>query len=57
MIFTVTVRATEGDSSNNFFSRESAETWADLAYSCENVYSVEMVNAETGEIIWYKAKG
>ena len=57
MIFTVTVRASEGPSSNNFFSRKSAKTWAELAYSCENVYSVEIINAETGELIWYKAKG
>lgn len=57
MIFTVTARTTEGSSSNNFFSRESAEIWAELAYSCENVYAVEIINAETGEIVYYRAKG
>ena len=39
------------------FGRESAEAWAEMAYECDNVYAVEITNADTGEIVWYKSKG
>ena len=57
MIFTITVKTCEGNTEHNKFGREVAEGFADLAYSCENVYAVEVINAETGEIVYYKAKG
>jgi hypothetical protein len=39
------------------YGREAAETWATMAYDCDNVYAVEIVSAETGELIYYKSKG
>ena len=37
-------------------SRENAESWAEMAYECDNVYAVEITNTDTGELIWYKSK-
>ena len=39
-----------------YFGREKAEEWAEVAYECDNVYAVEIMNAHTGEIVWYKSK-
>ena len=36
--------------------RGNAEAWAEMAYECDNVYAVEITNADTGELIWYKSK-
>lgn len=38
------------------FGRENAEAWAEMAYECDNVYAVEIINANTGEVVWYKSK-
>jgi hypothetical protein len=39
------------------YGRKAAEEWAEFAYDCDNVYAVEIVSAETGELIYYKSKG
>ena len=57
MIFTITVKTYEGNTEHNKFGREVTEGFAELAFGCDNVYAVEVINAETGEIIYYRAKG
>ena len=37
--------------------RENAETLAEQYYECEDIYAVEIINAHTGEVVYYKAKG
>lgn len=57
MIFTITVQTCGDIVKQNKFGRANAEEFAELAFSCENVYSVEVISAETGEVIYYRAKG
>ena len=57
-MFDVTVRIVgEPDHTKRIFGRDSAEAWATMAYGCDNVYAVEIISAETGELIYYKSKG
>ena len=57
-MFDVTVRIVgEPDHTKRIFGRDIAEAWATMAYGCDNVYAVEVVSAETGELIYYKSKG
>ena len=57
-MFDVTVmRNGEPKHTKRVYGREFAETWATMAYDCDNVYAVEIVSAETGELIYYKSKG
>jgi len=57
-MFDVTVmRVGESKDTKRVYGREMAETWATMAYDCDNVYAVEIVSAETGELIYYKSKG
>ena len=57
-MFDVTVmRVGEPRHTKRVYGREAAETWATMAYDCDNVYAVEIVSAETGELIYYKSKG
>ena len=34
-----------------------AEWYFEMAYKCDNVYSVELISAETGEMMHQKCKG
>ena len=57
-MFDVTVkRVGEPNHTKRVYGREVAEAWATMAYDCDNVYAVEIVSAETGELIYYKSKG
>lgn len=57
MMYGVTVRMSGGLSDKKkIFGRENAENWAEMAYDCDNVYSVEIIKADTGEVVWYKCK-
>ena len=42
---------------NRYYGRDIAEMYFEMAYDCDNVYSVELVSAETGEILHIKCKG
>ena len=42
---------------NRYYGRDIAEMYFEMAYDCDNVYSVEIVSAETGEILHMKCKG
>lgn len=57
MMYGVTVRMTGSSSDKKkIFGRENAEAWAQMAYDCDNVYAVEVVKSDTGEVVWYKSK-
>ena len=57
MMYGVTVRMSDGLSDKKkIFGRDNAEKWAEMAYDCDNVYSVEIIKADTGEVVWYKCK-
>lgn len=57
MMYGVTVRMSGGLSDKKkIFGRDNAENWAEMAYDCDNVYSVEIIKADTGEVVWYKCK-
>ena len=57
MMYGVTVRMVGVPSDEKkIFGRENAEAWAQMACECDNVYSVDIINAETGEVVWYKCK-
>ena len=42
---------------NRYYGRDIAEMYFEMAYDCDNVCSVELVSAETGEILHMKCKG
>lgn len=57
MMYGVTVRMSGSLSDKKkIFGRKNAENWAEMAYDGDNVYSVEIINADTGEVVWYKCK-
>lgn len=57
MIYGITVRMSGVPSDKKrIFGRENAENWAQMAYDCDNVYAVEVVKSDTGEVVWYKSK-
>ena len=57
MMYGVTVRMTGSPADKKrIFGRENAEVLAEMAYDCDNVYSVEIIKADTGEVVWYKCK-
>lgn len=38
-------------------NRNLAEILAENYYECDDVYAVEIANADTGELLYYKSKG
>ena len=42
---------------HHYYGRDIAEMYFEMAYKCDNVYSVELISAETGEIFHLKSKG
>lgn len=58
MIFDVNTKMVGmSDDEKRIFGRDNAEAWANMAYECDNVYAVEVINADTGEVVYYKSKG
>ena len=52
------VRTTEEETHTHYYyGRDIAEWYFEMAYKCDNVYSVELISAETGEMIHQKCKG
>lgn len=45
------------DGIKKIYGRDNAEEFANQAYDCDNVYAVEIINADTGEVVYYKSKG
>ena len=57
-MYDLIVRTTEMKThTNSYYDRDIAETYFEMAYDCDNVYSVNLVSAETGEILHTKCKG
>ena len=57
-MYDLIVRMTEMKThTNSYYDRDIAETYFEMAYDCDNVYSVDLVSAETGEILHTKCKG
>lgn len=45
-----------GKETIKFMDRATARAMADLYLDCEDVYCVEMLNAHTGELLFYEMK-
>ena len=57
-MYDLIVRTTKMEThTNSYYDRDIAETYFKMAYDCDNVYSVNLVSAETGEILRMKCKG
>lgn len=57
-MYDLIVRTTKMEThTNSYYDRDIAETYFEMAYDCDNVYSVDLVNAKTGEILRMKCKG
>lgn len=57
-MYELTVRTTtEGNEKIKISSRTFAEKLANQYYDCIDVYCVEIINANTGEILYLRAKG
>lgn len=57
-MYELTIRTTtEGNEKIKIGSRNFAEKLANQYYDCIDIYCVEIINAETGEILYLRAKG
>ena len=57
-MYNLVIHTTEKEvHTNHYYGRDIAEMYFEIAYDCDNVYSVELVSAETGEILHMKCKG
>lgn len=57
-MYELTIRTvSEGNEKVKIGSRTFAEKLANQYYDCIDVYCVELINAETGEIVFLRAKG
>ena len=56
-MYELTIRSLETKESIKVAFRECAENLANDYYDCIDVYSVEITDATTGEILYLKAKG
>ena len=45
-----------GEERIKFMNRATARTMANIYLECEDVYCVEMLNAYTGELLFYEMK-
>ena len=56
-MFSLTIKTTAGNVSESYRNRYTAEAIADRNYKCKDVYAIELINGETGELLYYKHKG
>lgn len=57
-MYDLVVHTTERETrTNRYYGRDIAEMYFEMAYDCDNVDSVELVSAETGELLHMKCKG
>ena len=56
-MFEITIKTITSAIKKLGFTRENAELIANTAYICDDVYAVEIINGDTGEMVYYKAKG
>ena len=56
-MYELTVRTNHTEhKKSTFLNRTVAEAYADVCYQCADVYAVELINAGTGEVVYYRAK-
>ena len=57
-MYEITISTTsEGNETIKIGSRTFAEKLANQYYDCVDVYCVELIKAETGEIVYLRARG
>lgn len=56
IVYEVTAKTHLENEKIKVLGRDTAEQYAATYYECDEVYAVEIVNAFTGEIIFYKIK-
>jgi hypothetical protein len=56
-MFEITIRTITTEEKRTALTRENAEIMANTMYMCDDVYAVEIINGDTGEVVYYKAKG
>jgi hypothetical protein len=56
-MFEITIKTITTEEKKIALTRENAEIIANTTYMCDDVYAVEIVNGDTGELVYYKAKG
>lgn len=56
-MFTLTIKSLNAKENLTIAFRETAENLANAYYECIDVYAVEIINASTGELVYYKTKG
>ena len=56
-MFEITIKTITTEEKKIALTRENAEIMANTTYMCDDVYAVEIVNSDTGELVYYKAKG
>lgn len=57
-MYGLTIRTiSEGNEKIKIGSRTFAEKLANQYYECADIYCVELINIETGEIVYLRAKG
>ena len=57
-MYELTIRTTtEGNEKVKISSRTFAEKLANRYYDCIDVYCVEIINSETGEILYLRTRG
>jgi hypothetical protein len=57
-MYELTVKSiSEGNEKIKISSRTFAEKLANQYYDCVDVYCVEIINSETGEILYLRARG
>lgn len=57
MMYELTIKMNHTDHrKEKFIDRMFAEAYADVYFQCSDVYAVELINASTGEVVYYRAK-
>ena len=50
-MYDLIIRTTEMEMhTTRYYGRDIAEKYFEMAYCCDNVYAVDLINAETGEV-------
>lgn len=56
-MFEITIKTITTEEKKTALTRANAEIIANTTYMCDDVYAVEIINGDTGELVYYKAKG
>lgn len=56
-MYELIIKTTTYTNVEKYMNRLTAENIADKMYKCADVYAFELLNCETGELLYYKSKG